>query len=85
MDPLLNAGDVSWNTWSAGWSLREVEAETNFQIQLAASEVSVRPEWAFTAAPAGAPTDDDEDEEGFRDEAGFDGTVTVPAAEGNPE
>lgn len=85
MDPLLNAGDVSWNTWSAGWSLREVEAETNFQIQLAASEVSARPEWAFTAPPAGAPTDDDEDEEGFRDEAGFDGTVTVPAADGNPE
>jgi len=85
MDPLLDAGEVAWTTWSAGWSLREVEAEANLQIQLAAPEVAERPDWTFVPPPADAPTDDEDDDEGFRDEAGFDGAATVPAAEGSPE
>jgi hypothetical protein len=45
LDPLLDSGVGSWGTWSAGWSLREVEPETNLLINLAAPEVADRPDW----------------------------------------
>jgi len=85
LDPLLDSGVGSWGTWSAGWSLREVEAETNLLITLAAPEVAERPEWSFdtTAGPASDDGDEEEDVEPA-DEAGLLGSPTMLAARGEP-
>ena len=47
LDPLLDDGLAGWGTWSAAWSLREVEAETNLLINLEAPEIADRPDWTW--------------------------------------
>ncbi|MDV7246235.1 MULTISPECIES: DISARM system helicase DrmA [Rhodococcus] len=84
LDPLLDSGVGRWGTWSAGWSLREVEPETNLLINLAAPEVANRPEWAFGDGSGPAVDDEDEDETEPADEAGLLTAQPVPAAEGEP-
>lgn len=87
MDPLLDAGAGSWGTWSAGWSLREVEPETNLLINLAAPEVPDRPPWGFGAVsppPIAVVEDDLENDVQPADEVGLLTAKPVPAAEGEP-
>lgn len=90
-DPLLNAGAAGWGTWSAGWSLREVEPETNLVISLAAAEVADRPDWTFAPGSDDAATIDESDEVDEvnddvlpADEAGLLAADPVPAANGEP-
>ena len=88
MDPLLDAGVGRWGTWSAGWSLREVEPETNLVINLAAPEVGERPDWGFgtpPAAPLAVVEDDLEQDVQPADEVGLIKAEPVPAAEGEPQ
>ena len=73
-----------WGTWSAGWSLREVEPETNLLINLAARGVADRPGWAFGLGPGPAVDEEDEDDTEPADEAGLLTAQPVPAAEGEP-
>ncbi|MEV6872232.1 DISARM system helicase DrmA [Amycolatopsis sp. NPDC051128] len=85
--PLLDPGVGSWGTWSAGWSLREVEPETNLLITLAAPEVAERPAWTFGVADADTPEDTTQDETDVvadTDEFGQLGTTPVLAAAGEP-
>ena len=84
LDPLLDSGAGRWGRWSAGWSLREVEPETNLLITLAASEVADRPGWAFGLGPGPAVDEEDEDDTEPADEAGLLTAQPVPAAEGEP-
>ncbi len=87
LDPLLDSGVGGWGTWSAGWSLREVEPETNLVINLAAPEVADRPDWNFAAGhgAAAAGADDDPDEDGEpADEAGLLAATPMTAADGEP-
>ena len=84
LDPLLDSGASRWGTWSAGWSLREVEPETNLLITLAAPEVADRPGWAFGHGPGPAVDEEDEDDTEPADEAGLLTAQPVPAAEGEP-
>ena len=84
LDPLLDSGVGRWGTWSAGWSLREVEPETNLLITLAAPEVADRPGWAFGLGPGPAVDEEDEDDTEPADEAGLLTAQPVPAAEGEP-
>jgi hypothetical protein len=88
LDPLLDSGAGSWGTWSAGWSLREVEVETNLLITLAAPEVADRPDWMFGTRAPGTPGDSETDEtetEDPVDEVGLlDTKAAVPAAPGLP-
>ena len=84
LDPLLDSGSGRWGTWSAGWSLREVESETNLLINLAAPEVAERPGWSFTSAPGGSVDEPDEDDAEPADEAGLLKAQPIPAAEGEP-
>jgi hypothetical protein len=84
LDPLLDSGAGRWGTWSAGWSLREVEPETNLLITLAAPEVADRPDWAFDLGPGPAVDEEDEDDTEPADEAGLLTAQPVPAAEGEP-
>jgi hypothetical protein len=85
LDPLLDSGVGSWGTWSAGWSLREVEPETNLLITLAAAEVTERPPWRFTttAEPASDGEEAEEDVEPA-DEAGLLLSPKLLAADGEP-
>lgn len=84
LTPLLDSGVGRWDAWSAGWSLREVEPETNLLINLAAPEVADRPNWSFGDGPGPAVDDEDEDETEPADEAGLLTGDPVPAAEGEP-
>ena len=84
LDPLLDSGVGRWGTWSAGWSLREVEPETNMLITLAAPEIAERPGWIFGNAP-GPSNDEDEDDTEEADEAGLISAEPVPATEGEPD
>lgn len=91
MDPLLDAGARRWATWSAGWSLREVEPETNLLINLAAPEVAGRPSWGFGAMPSPAISpvaeafEDDLDADSQEaDELGLLSAAPVSIAEGAP-
>jgi len=87
LDPLLDSGIGSWGTWSAGWSLREVEPETNLLITLAAAEVANRPDWSFNAADPHAvpdPVTDDTDMVEEADELGLLANEPIPAAAGEP-
>ena len=77
-------GAGRWGTWSAGWSLREVEPETNLLITLAAPEVADRPGWAFGLGPGPAVDEEDEDDTEPADEAGLLTAQPVFAAEGEP-
>jgi Helicase conserved C-terminal domain len=88
MDPLLKSGGDRWGTWSAGWSLREVEPETNLLVNLAAPEVADRPDWHFGAVPStpmGVVEDDLEDDGQPADELGLLSADPVGAAEGEPQ
>ncbi len=91
MDPLLDAGARTWGTWSAGWSLREVEPETNLLINLAAPEVADRPDWGFgdvpspASSPAAGGLEDDLDQDSQPvDELGLLTAEPVSVAEGAP-
>lgn len=88
LDPLLDAGSGGWGRWSAGWSLREVEPETNLVINLAAAEIPDRPAWTFVSGEGGGHTpedDDDLDEDVLAaDEAGLLVADPLPAASGEP-
>ncbi len=84
LDPLLDSGVGRWGTWSAGWSLREVEPETNMLITLAAPEIAERPGWIFDHA-TGPSNDEDEDDTEEADEAGLISAEPVPATEGEPD
>jgi hypothetical protein len=88
MDPLLQSGGDRWGIWSAGWSLREVEPETNLVVNLAAPEVADRPEWHFGVvplAPKAAVEADPEDDAQPADELGLLTAQPVLAAEGEPK
>jgi len=84
LDPLLDSGVGHWGPWSAGWSLREVEPETNLLINLAAPEVADRPGWTFTDGPS-PENDDDEDTAEPADEVGLLIAEPVPAEQGEPK
>jgi hypothetical protein len=87
LDPLLDDGLAGWGTWSAAWSLREVEAETNLLIKLDAPEIAERPPWAWATSPAPeaeAPEVDETDETEPADEAGLLDNIVIPAAAGEP-
>lgn len=84
LDPLLDSGGGRWGTWSAGWSLREVEPETNLLINLAAPEVADRPDWTFTNPPESTVGQADEDDAEPADELGLLSSPPVQAAEGQP-
>jgi hypothetical protein len=85
-EPLLDSGVGSWGTWSAGWSLREVEPETNLLISLSAPEVAKRPDWKFGGGQPEAPTADvdETDELEAADEVGLLSSDPLPAAIGEP-
>jgi hypothetical protein len=87
LDPLLDSGSGRWGTWSAGWSLREVESETNLLINLDAPEVAERPSWSFTADPDNPDTtaEEPDDDAEPADEAGLLNAAPVAAAEGEPQ
>jgi hypothetical protein len=84
LDPLLDSGVGRWGTWSAGWSLREVEPETNLLISLDAPEVADRPGWAFGDGSGPGVDDEDEDDAEPADEAGLLAAEPIPAAAGEP-
>jgi hypothetical protein len=84
LNPLLDSGSGRWGTWSAGWSLREVEPETNLLIRLEAPEVAERPGWTFAVGSGPAVEEPDDDDAEQADEAGLLSAQPVPAAEGEP-
>ena len=84
LNPLLDSGTGRWGTWSAGWSLREVEPETNLLIRLEAPEVAERPGWTFAVGPGPAVEEPDDDDAEQADEVGLLSAQPVPAAEGEP-
>jgi hypothetical protein len=86
-EPLLDSGVGSWGPWSAGWSLREVEPETNLLISLSAPEVADRPDWKFASgggARAPKADFDETDELEAADEVGLLDGDPLPAAVGEP-
>jgi hypothetical protein len=87
LDPLLDSGDGAWRTWSAGWSLREVEPETNLLISLVSAEVPDRPDWTFGTVNAGDSTElaiDGSDDVEEAEEMGLVTNEPMPVAPGEP-